>query len=103
MTPSDIEAAIELECRELKFFPAESSGGLKQLTNMKAPYAHLGVRFIPLGGINTQNMATYLAEPAVLALGGSWLAPADRIRNQDWGKIASTAAEARRIVDTIRS
>ena len=63
MTPSEIEAAVELGCRELKFFPAEPSGGIKLLTSMRAPYAHLGLRFVPLGGVNAANLADYIADP----------------------------------------
>ncbi len=102
MTPSDIEAALELGCRELKFFPAESSGGLKQLVSMKAPYAHLGLKFIPLGGLNKQNMASYLEERDVLAIGGSWIAKAALIREQQWDTITAAAAEAGQIVRSIR-
>ena len=50
-TPSEIERAVELGCRELKFFPAEPIGGLQYLRSMAAPYSHLGLKFIPLGGI----------------------------------------------------
>ncbi|MCA9190055.1 MAG: bifunctional 4-hydroxy-2-oxoglutarate aldolase/2-dehydro-3-deoxy-phosphogluconate aldolase, partial [Planctomycetales bacterium] len=52
VTPTDIEIALELGCRELKFFPAESSGGLEYLQSMAAPYTHLGTRFLPLGGVS---------------------------------------------------
>ncbi len=103
VTPSDIEAALELGCRDLKFFPAEPSGGLKMLASIKAPYAHLGVRYIPLGGLNTRNMASYLSDPDVVALGGSWLAKPAVIRQADWETITATAREARRIADTARS
>lgn len=102
MTPSDIEAGIALGCRELKFFPAEPPGGLKLLSSIAAPYAHLGLRFIPLGGLNPENMARYLCEPQVLAIGGSWLAKQDLIHSQQWDKITSNAAEARRIVEEAR-
>ncbi len=101
-TPSDIEAAVELGCRELKFFPAEPSGGMKYLTSMKAPYAHLELSFIPLGGLNAQNMASYLADPAIPAIGGSWLAPRKLIQQQDWDAITANAAEARSIIDSYR-
>ena len=101
-TPSDIEAAVELGCRELKFFPAEPSGGMKYLASMKAPYAHLGLQFIPLGGLNAQNMTTYLADPAVPALGGSWIASRAAIQEEDWTTITARAAEARQIIDNSR-
>lgn len=100
MTPSDMEAAIELGCRELKFFPAEPSGGLKTLNSMKAPYLHLGVKFIPLGGVNLANMTSYLANGDVLAVGGSWIAPPELVDGEKWDTISSNAAEACRIANS---
>ena len=97
-----LQAAVELGCRELKFFPAEPSGGMKYLSSMKAPYDHLGLRFIPLGGLNVQNMGAYLADPAVPAIGGSWIAPRKLIQQQDWATITANATEARRIIDDVR-
>lgn len=101
-TPTDIEAAIELGCRELKFFPAEPSGGIKYLRSMSAPYAHLGLRFIPLGGINARNLAGYLYDAAVPAVGGSWIATRELIQNEDWSAVIDHATEARRIVKELR-
>ena len=54
-TPSEIEQALEFDCDILKLFPAEPMGGLKYLKNMQAPYAHLGLQFIPLGGLTAEN------------------------------------------------
>jgi 2-dehydro-3-deoxyphosphogluconate aldolase/(4S)-4-hydroxy-2-oxoglutarate aldolase len=65
-TPSDIEIAIEQGCRILKYFPAETAGGLKYLSSMAAPYQHLDLKFIPLGGINIGNAADYLDLPSLL-------------------------------------
>ncbi len=96
-TPSDIEAALEFGCRILKFFPAEPSGGLAYLKSMAAPYLHMGISFVPLGGINEGNFRGYLESPIVAGVGGSWIAPRDLIRSGDWGEItrrAHTAAEA---------
>lgn len=103
VTPSDIEAALEHGCNLLKFFPAEPSGGLAYLRNMTAPYAHLGLRYIPLGGINETTAAAYLAEPTVAALGGSWIAPRDLIQKQDFAEITTRAQRARAIVTQTRS
>jgi 2-dehydro-3-deoxyphosphogluconate aldolase/(4S)-4-hydroxy-2-oxoglutarate aldolase len=103
MTASDIEAAAELGCRELKFFPAQPSGGAPLLKSLAAPYAHLGLRYIPLGGLNPQNISDYLANPAVLALGGSWIATRGSIAERDWQGIANKAREARQFVDQFRS
>jgi len=102
MTPSEIEVALELDCRELKFFPAEPSGGQKMLDSIRAPYAHLGIRFIPLGGVNAGNMESWLRNPGVLAVGGSWLTPRDVIDAEDWDEVTRRAAEARVIVDRVR-
>jgi 2-dehydro-3-deoxyphosphogluconate aldolase/(4S)-4-hydroxy-2-oxoglutarate aldolase len=70
---------------------------------MAAPYVHLGIRFIPLGGLKAENLAAYLADPLVLAVGGSWLAPRDVIQKQDWSEITRRAREARQITDRVRS
>ncbi|MGC6441058.1 MAG: bifunctional 4-hydroxy-2-oxoglutarate aldolase/2-dehydro-3-deoxy-phosphogluconate aldolase [Rubripirellula sp.] len=97
-TPSEIERAVELGCRELKFFPAEPIGGLQYLRSMAAPYSHLGLKFIPLGGINARNLGAYLSDPSVLAVGGSWLAPRQIIQKNDWSIVIDHATECRRIV-----
>jgi 2-dehydro-3-deoxyphosphogluconate aldolase/(4S)-4-hydroxy-2-oxoglutarate aldolase len=96
-TPSEVEEALEFGCRLLKFFPAEPSGGLDYLKSMAAPYAHLGVQFIPLGGINPSNLSKYLGSPLVAAIGGSWIASRDLINAQDWTSITNNAREAREI------
>jgi 2-dehydro-3-deoxyphosphogluconate aldolase/(4S)-4-hydroxy-2-oxoglutarate aldolase len=101
-TPSEIEQAIELGCRVLKFFPAEPSGGLAYLKSMAAPYAHLGVRFMPLGGVNAENMSDFLKSPLVLGLGGSWIASKEAIAARDWAAITATAREATDIAKKVR-
>jgi 2-dehydro-3-deoxyphosphogluconate aldolase/(4S)-4-hydroxy-2-oxoglutarate aldolase len=103
MTPSDIEAGIELGCRVLKFFPAESSGGPKHLKSMAAAYQHLGLSFIPLGGISAENMQSYLQCPLVTAIGGSWIAKRETIAARDWDSIGKYAAEARAISNKIKA
>lgn len=94
MTPSEIEAALECGCRALKFFPAESSGGLKHLESMAAPYKHLGIGFIPLGGLKLDNMAKYFSSSLVLAIGGSWIATPALIESHNWAQITKNAADA---------
>jgi 2-dehydro-3-deoxyphosphogluconate aldolase/(4S)-4-hydroxy-2-oxoglutarate aldolase len=88
MTPTDIEAAIGYGIRVLKFFPAEAAGGTKMLKSLAAPYAHLGVRFIPTGGINLDILDNYLSIPQVLAVGGTWIAKAEDINNKNWKQIS---------------
>lgn len=101
-TPTDIEHALEAGCKALKFFPCEPCGGLPYLRTIAAPFMHMGVQFIPLGGVNAANAATYLKEPAVLALGGSWLAPKDLIAKGDWQAITALASEITGIVKQVR-
>ncbi len=101
--PSDVERAIELGCSLLKFFPAMPLGGLAYLKAMAAPYIHLGVRFIPLGGLTQGNLTEWLADPLIAAVGGSWLAPLDAIRRQDWAAIRALAAEAALAVQQVRA
>ncbi len=102
LSPSDLELALELGCRDVKFFPAEPSGGLKYLKSLAAPYAHLGVQFVPLGGLTQDHIGTYLADPLILAIGGSWLAPRNLIQAGDWSAIRARATAARQAVDQVR-
>lgn len=101
-TPSDIEGALEFGCNVLKFFPAETSGGLPHLKNIAAPYQHLGISYIPLGGVSAKNLSTYMGSPLVAAVGGSWLAKRDVIAAQDWDTITGNAREARDIISAAR-
>ena len=101
-TPSDVEVALEHGCRLLKFFPAGTSGGLPHLTAMGAPFAHLGVKYIPLGGIVLEQLGDYLKSPHVAAVGGSWLAKPDVIKRKDWAEITAAAAAATKVVQAVR-
>lgn len=89
-TPSEVEQAMELGCRFFKFFPAEAAGGVNMLKAIIAPYKHLGIKFMPTGGINIKNAADYLAVPEIACVGGTWLGK----NIPDWGKVAATIREA---------
>jgi 2-dehydro-3-deoxyphosphogluconate aldolase/(4S)-4-hydroxy-2-oxoglutarate aldolase len=102
VTPTDIDQALRAGCHDLKFFPAEPSGGLPMLASIKAPYAHLGVRYIPLGGVTATNLHAWLSDPDVLAVGGSWLARRELIDAAAWDQITKLAAQATEIARTIR-
>ena len=102
-TPTDIEMALEQGCRMLKYFPAETSGGIKHLTNMSAPYKHLGLSFLPLGGINPSNVVSYLESPLVGAIGGSWIATNKMIKDEAWETITNNALEIKKIIKHIRN
>jgi 2-dehydro-3-deoxyphosphogluconate aldolase/(4S)-4-hydroxy-2-oxoglutarate aldolase len=101
VTPSEVERAVDLGCRVLKFFPAEASGGLTYLKSMATPYDHLDLRYVPLGGINAGNLRAYLEEPRILAVGGSWIATRKLIAAEDWATITANAREARAIVQQV--
>jgi 2-dehydro-3-deoxyphosphogluconate aldolase/(4S)-4-hydroxy-2-oxoglutarate aldolase len=101
-TPTDIELALESGCKILKYFPSEPCGGLGYLRSIAAPFEHLGVSFIPLGGVALSNAETYLREPLVHAIGGSWIAPRLTIRQRAWQVITENAAQATRLVAAVR-
>jgi 2-dehydro-3-deoxyphosphogluconate aldolase/(4S)-4-hydroxy-2-oxoglutarate aldolase len=94
MTPSEIESALQLGCKLLKFFPADAAGGVKMLKALAGPYEPAGARFIPLGGVSAANMQEYLALPNVAAIGGSWLCERKLMREQQWDQITLLAREA---------
>ena len=98
-TPSELEAAIALGCRFVKFFPAEASGGINYLKSISAPYKHLGVQYFPLGGLNTENMNHYLDLENVIAIGGSWIVNSSFIEAKDWSGLTKRAAEVRNVVE----
>jgi 2-dehydro-3-deoxyphosphogluconate aldolase/(4S)-4-hydroxy-2-oxoglutarate aldolase len=91
--PTHIEQAVELGPRLLKFFPAEAAGGVKMLNAMIPPYRHLGIEIMPTGGINPGNLASYLAIPQVVAVGGTWLGAAADIKAGRWDEIEKTIRE----------
>ena len=101
MTPTEVEAALELGCTVQKFFPASVAGGLEMLKALAGPYAHTGVKFIPLGGVNAQNMGEFLALPIVGAIGGSWLVDKKLIAAKDWNGITKLAQGAVEIASRV--
>ena len=76
-TPTDIELAMSLGVTTLKFFPAETMGGVGALKALSGPYTD--VRFMPTGGITSELLPNYLGLGQVIACGGSWLAPREML------------------------
>lgn len=99
-TPTEIDMALEVGLSILKFFPAEALGGIRTLKAIAAPYA--GVRFIPTGGINQDNLADYLAHPSVHCCGGSWLVKDRLISAGRFDEIARLTRDAVAVVDKVR-
>jgi 2-dehydro-3-deoxyphosphogluconate aldolase/(4S)-4-hydroxy-2-oxoglutarate aldolase len=94
MTPSDVEHGLALGCKLQKFFPAEVAGGAKMLQALAGPYAHTGMKFIPLGGVNASNARAYLTLPIVAAIGGSWMVERKLVAEKNWSTIRTLTAEA---------
>lgn len=94
--PTGIEQALSLGLTTVKFFPAEPSGGVKMIKAMAAPYGN--VTFMPTGGVGVDNLKDYLAFPKIIACGGSWMVPADKIAAGDFDGIERLVREA---VDTM--
>jgi len=90
--PTQIEMALERGIEVVKFFPAEASGGLSLLKSMSAPYT--GIKFIPTGGINQNNLCSYLSNNKVHACGGSWMVKADLISSGNFSEITRLTSEA---------
>ena len=90
--PSDIETALELGLKTVKFFPAEAAGGLKMLKAMAAPYGQL--TFMPTGGINADNLLDYLKFNKIIACGGSFMVRDDLIRDKKWDEITALTRNA---------
>lgn len=99
-TPGEVEKALLLGLKYLKFFPAEAAGGVKMIKAMAAPYTM--VRFMPTGGINTANLADYLSCKAVFACGGSWMVPSDKISSGNFAEIEKMTADAVTLLKEIR-
>jgi len=71
---SDIMRGLDLGLERFKFFPAEAAGGLPALKALAGPFGN--IRFCPTGGIREDTASQWLAHPAVLCVGGSWILPA---------------------------
>lgn len=78
--------------RRFKFFPAEAAGGIAALKAFAGPFAEL--RFCPTGGIDAARAVDYLALRNVITVGGSWMVPADAVRDLDWPRIQALAEQA---------
>jgi 2-dehydro-3-deoxyphosphogluconate aldolase/(4S)-4-hydroxy-2-oxoglutarate aldolase len=91
-TVSEMLGLLERGRREMKFFPAEASGGVAFLKSVASPLPE--ARFCPTGGIRPDTAGSYLGLPNVGCVGGTWLTPADALSAGDWSRIETLAAEA---------
>lgn len=91
-TPTEVEACMREGLEVVKLFPAEVVGGVNMLKALAGPYA--GMKFMPTGGINPQNVGTYLALPNVVSCGGSWIVPEKLLDSGEYDAIEALAREA---------
>jgi 2-dehydro-3-deoxyphosphogluconate aldolase / (4S)-4-hydroxy-2-oxoglutarate aldolase len=100
-TATEIQMGLDAGLDVLKFFPAETSGGVSALKALAAPFG--AVRFLPTGGISTTNAMDYLRMDAVLAVGGSWMVAPDLVYAGRFDEVARLTREAVALVDAVRA
>ena len=100
VTPTEIMAAMKLGLKVVKFFPAGVYGGLSAMKALSGPFG--GIKFIPTGGVNAQNLAEYISAPFIHAVGGSWVCPKADISAGNFEKITALCREAHATVTEAR-
>ena len=100
VTPTEIMAAMKLGLKVVKFFPAGVYGGLSAMKALSGPFG--GIKFIPTGGVNAQNLAEYISAPFIHAVGGSWVCPKTDISAGNFEKITALCREAHATVTEAR-
>lgn len=99
-SPTQVEMGLSKGLKILKFFPADISGGVAMLKALASVY---NVKFIPTGGIDQNNLVSYLNCGNVIACGGSWMVKYDLIVNEKYDEIYSRAREAVILIEKMRS
>ena len=94
VTPTEITAAVNMGLKVVKFFPANVYGGLNAMKNLSAPF--VGVKFMPTGGVNADNIREYITAPFIHAVGGSWVCPKADIAAGNFEKITELCLQARK-------
>jgi 2-dehydro-3-deoxyphosphogluconate aldolase/(4S)-4-hydroxy-2-oxoglutarate aldolase len=101
VTPTEIMKAISLGLKTVKFFPADVYGGIKAIKALSAPFGQ--VRFLPTGGVSESNLAEFIGNKSVCAVGGSWVCKKDDVLSHDWDKITALASNAVKIIKETRA
>jgi 2-dehydro-3-deoxyphosphogluconate aldolase/(4S)-4-hydroxy-2-oxoglutarate aldolase len=91
-TPGEMEQAMMMGLDTVKFFPAEQNGGIDMLKALAGPYR--GLKWLPTGGINSENLSDYLSFPQVLACGGTWMVKKDLVEGGKWSEITYICKKA---------
>ena len=88
----EMQQAMNQGCEAIKFFPAEANGGVEMLKNIGA--ALKTAKWMCTGGVNAKNVNTYLANPQIIAVGGTWMCKSDKIKAGAWEDITAACKEA---------
>ena len=96
-TPTELMAALDAGITTVKLFPAEPLGGITTLRSLATVFPQ--VEFVLTGGISAGNAADYLAEPSVVAIGGSWMVAPPLLARRSWDDVTRLAAEAVALAD----
>ncbi|GAB3260571.1 bifunctional 4-hydroxy-2-oxoglutarate aldolase/2-dehydro-3-deoxy-phosphogluconate aldolase [Nocardioides dilutus] len=99
-TATEVQTALDAGRDVVKLFPAAVVGGARLVAALSAPFPT--VRFVPTGGIRAADLADYLSLPAVLAVGGTWLAPPDVVETGDWARVADETRAATAVLEQFR-
>lgn len=91
-TATELMWGLRAGYTHFKLFPANIVGGVGALKAFASPFPQ--ATFCPTGGVSLENAPDYLAQPNVICVGGSWVAPMDAVRAGDWGKITELARAA---------
>jgi 2-dehydro-3-deoxyphosphogluconate aldolase/(4S)-4-hydroxy-2-oxoglutarate aldolase len=102
VTATEIQRCLDAGYRTVKFFPAETAGGVRAIRLLSGPFSTRGVSFVPTGGVTPASLESYLREQSVVAVGGSWLAPSELIRARAWPQITELARKAAATARSIR-
>lgn len=100
VTPSEAAKAVKRGLKVVKFFPAEQFGGVSTIKALSAPYTML--KFMPTGGVSTNNLKDYLDCDKIICCGGSWMVKGDMIKAGEFDKIAEMTKEAVALAKSIR-
>jgi len=99
-TPTELNDALKMGLKYVKFFPAGLSGGIRMINTLGSVFQQ--VRFMPTGGINAGNAEEYLNSERVFCCGGSWMVKSDLIKNKDFDTIRKLTKEAAEIAASVK-
>lgn len=102
-TPSELEQCLAYGYKYIKFFHAALYGGINWIKSIAPVYKHTGVKFMPLGGVNIDNVKEYLQNEYVFACGGTWLCPRNLIEEKNWKEIKIRFEEANKLIKELQN